>query len=151
MELEGDTGRVVGAEAIAGVDGSASTDDSQVVSYAWDFGDGETATGAKVSHAYATGGLRTVTLTVTDELKRLAGGVYGGVGGGVGGGGIVLPALAAIAMPVLIPVIAAGWFGGILLGARAIYLRAARKRAERLQVVFDGVAAALATKVPRRD
>jgi hypothetical protein len=91
------------------------------------------------------------TLTVTDELKRLAGGVYGGVGGGVGGGGIIIPALAAIAMPVLIPVIAVGWFGGVLLGARAIYLRAARKRAERLQVVFDGVAAALATKVPRTD
>lgn len=34
--------------------------------YAWDFGDGEKATGAKVSHTYAKGGQYGVTLTVTD-------------------------------------------------------------------------------------
>ncbi|MDQ1680620.1 MAG: hypothetical protein QOI42_1479, partial [Frankiaceae bacterium] len=33
----------------------------------WDFGDGTTATGATVQHAYATAGDRTVTVTITDQ------------------------------------------------------------------------------------
>ena len=50
------------------VDGSASTDsDGQVVSYDWDFGDGEVSTGAKATHRYAAGGTYTVTLTVVDD------------------------------------------------------------------------------------
>ncbi len=48
------------------VDGSASTDDVGVESYAWDFGDGATAEGAAATHIYATAGTFTVTLTVTD-------------------------------------------------------------------------------------
>ncbi|MEO2005270.1 MAG: PKD domain-containing protein, partial [Candidatus Poribacteria bacterium] len=48
------------------VDGSASTDDVGVDSYAWDFGDGSTADGAVATHIYSTGGTFTVTLTVTD-------------------------------------------------------------------------------------
>ncbi|MCM8791482.1 MAG: PKD domain-containing protein [Candidatus Omnitrophica bacterium] len=34
--------------------------------YAWDFGDGQTGTGVKVSHKYAEGGHYTATLTLTD-------------------------------------------------------------------------------------
>ena len=50
------------------VDGSASSDsDGTVASYAWDFGDGGTATGATATHAYATAGDYTITLTVTDN------------------------------------------------------------------------------------
>ena len=37
-----------------------------IESYAWDFGDGVTDSGAQVSHEYATAGSYTVTLTVTD-------------------------------------------------------------------------------------
>lgn len=50
------------------VDGSASTDsDGSIATYAWDFGDGETATGATASHTYAAGGDYTIELLVTDD------------------------------------------------------------------------------------
>jgi PKD repeat protein len=39
----------------------------EVVSYAWDFGDGTTAAGAEVLHTYAQDGAYTVTLVVTDD------------------------------------------------------------------------------------
>lgn len=50
-------------------DGSGSTDDRQLpdeLSYAWEFGDGETAEGQTVVHAYAEAGEYTATLTVSD-------------------------------------------------------------------------------------
>lgn len=50
------------------VDGSASIDpDGLVTSYAWQFGDGGTASGATASHTYAAAGTYTITLTVTDD------------------------------------------------------------------------------------
>ncbi len=50
------------------LNGSASGDaDGTIVSYAWNFGDGTTGTGATVSHVYATAGNFTATLTVTDN------------------------------------------------------------------------------------
>jgi PKD repeat protein len=50
------------------VDGSDSTDsDGAVVGYAWDLGDGTTATSALVDHTYAAAGTYTVRLTVTDD------------------------------------------------------------------------------------
>jgi PKD repeat protein len=49
-------------------DASASTDpDGSITSYAWNFGDGATATGATVSHTYSAGGAFTATLQVTDN------------------------------------------------------------------------------------
>ena len=41
-----------------------------IVSYVWTFGDGGTASGVSVSHAFATTGSYTVTLTVTDNTGR---------------------------------------------------------------------------------
>lgn len=49
------------------VDGSGSSDpEGAVASYAWDFGDGATGTGATASRTYAEAGTYPVTLTVTD-------------------------------------------------------------------------------------
>ncbi len=42
----------------------------QIVSYAWDFGDGATASGLSATHAYAAPGTFTVRLTVTDAFGR---------------------------------------------------------------------------------
>ena len=41
--------------------------DGQIASYAWDFGDSSTGTGANPVHPYAIGGNYDVTLTVTDN------------------------------------------------------------------------------------
>jgi len=49
-------------------DGSASNDpDGNIVSYSWDFGDGNTGTGPTPVHTYLTEGNFNVTLTVTDN------------------------------------------------------------------------------------
>ncbi|MFQ1003613.1 PKD domain-containing protein, partial [Modestobacter sp. SSW1-42] len=53
---------------VASFDAAASGDtDGKVATYAWDFGDGATGTGATASHTYTAGGTFTVTLTVTDD------------------------------------------------------------------------------------
>jgi len=50
-------------------DGSASTDsDGSIVSYSWNFGDGNTATGVSPTHTYLAAGTFNVTLTVTDDV-----------------------------------------------------------------------------------
>ena len=45
-----------------------STDDEKVISWIWDFGDGNTSTEQSPEHTYSITGLLTVTLTVSDEL-----------------------------------------------------------------------------------
>jgi len=49
-------------------DATGSSDpDGSIVSYSWNFGDGGTASGAVVTHTFATNGTYSVTLTVTDN------------------------------------------------------------------------------------
>jgi len=55
---------------VVSLDASASTDNQPIVTYAWDFGDAMTGTGKITTHAYATPGLKTITLTVTDTVGQ---------------------------------------------------------------------------------
>ncbi len=47
-----------------------STDDGTIVSWAWDFGDGNTSTDQNPVHVYAAYGTYNVSLTVTDDLAN---------------------------------------------------------------------------------
>ncbi|MEA2080351.1 MAG: PKD domain-containing protein, partial [Pseudomonadota bacterium] len=49
------------------LDGSASSDPDGTIVYSWDFGDGNTGTGASPTHVYITDGTFNVSLTVTDD------------------------------------------------------------------------------------
>lgn len=50
------------------VDAAGSEDpDGSIVTYAWDFGDGATASGSTASHTYAEPGTYIITLSVTDD------------------------------------------------------------------------------------
>jgi PKD repeat protein len=61
--------QVVNCEGLTcSFDASGSSDpDGSVTSYAWDFGDGATATTAAAAHTFASAGTFTVSLTVTDD------------------------------------------------------------------------------------
>jgi DNA/RNA endonuclease G (NUC1) len=52
--------------AIAMSAAGSSDPDGDALTYAWDFGDGATGSGASVTHAYGAAGSYTVTVTVTD-------------------------------------------------------------------------------------
>jgi serine protease len=51
-------------------DGTGSLDDNGITAYTWSFGDGQTGSGATVSHTFASSGTFTVTLTVTDTASQ---------------------------------------------------------------------------------
>jgi serine protease len=51
-------------------DASSSTDDRGIASYRWTFGDGQSGSGATISHTYGSGGTFTVQLIVTDAANQ---------------------------------------------------------------------------------
>ena len=63
-KIEADRMGVTGQETAFSAE--KSTDDTQIVSYCWDFGDGNTSNLITPVHAYADAGTYTVTLTVED-------------------------------------------------------------------------------------
>jgi hypothetical protein len=54
---------------VVGFSGSASDQNPDVLSFAWDFGDGKSAFGLTAHHAYVTAGTYTATLTVSDGFS----------------------------------------------------------------------------------
>jgi PKD repeat protein len=48
-------------------DGGSSSDDGDIVDYAWDFGDGMAGGGITVTHVYTGAGVYTLTLSATDD------------------------------------------------------------------------------------
>ena len=54
-------------EALEFIGSGSSDEDGVINSYAWELGDGNTATGEIVQHTYSDVGVYTVTLTVTDD------------------------------------------------------------------------------------
>ena len=50
--------------------GNSSTDDRGITNYTWTFGDGQTGSGAAISHTYGSGGTFTVQLIVTDTANQ---------------------------------------------------------------------------------
>ena len=78
-------------------DASASYDpDGRLVDFVWEFGDGNSARGTRVGHAYEEIGVYSVRLTVEDDRGAATSIVHlftvhlGGAGGGCGGGGVCL-------------------------------------------------------------
>ncbi len=65
IKMDNNTGE---APLIVNFDGSSSTDsDGEIVSYDWDFGNGETASGVNVGETFGEAGEYDITLTVTDN------------------------------------------------------------------------------------
>ncbi len=107
-------------------DGTGSSDpDNNPLTYAWDFGDGNTGVGVTPSYAYTTAGIYDVCLVVndglvdSDEVCTYAV-VYDPSGGFVTGGGwIDSPEGAVASVPSLVwdqdfSAGTEGWFGGII-------------------------------------
>lgn len=59
-------------ETVAFNASSSTPEGGTIVSYLWDFGDGNTASGVTVNHTYTTYGTYLVTLTVTDSEELTA-------------------------------------------------------------------------------
>ena len=64
-EITGETNILEGTEVTYSATASDPGDDT--LTYSWDFGDGNTASGQDVTHIYSDNGNYTITLTVSDD------------------------------------------------------------------------------------
>jgi hypothetical protein len=62
--------QTVTVDATVLFDATNSSDDGEIVTYSWNFGDGATGSGAVTTHTYSTPGAYVVTLTVWDDLNN---------------------------------------------------------------------------------
>jgi hypothetical protein len=79
---------------------------------------------------------------VEEKTSVLAGGLYGGLIGGLAGAGLgwILPvAIAVLGLPILIPVLLAGWVWASYLLARTIYRGTLANRRPQLEALAEGV------------
>lgn len=58
------------ADSTVVFDATNSSDDGEIVTYSWDFGDGASGTGAVTTHTYTAPGTYVVTLTVWDAQEN---------------------------------------------------------------------------------
>ena len=66
-QVNAGTDKTANEGALVSFSGSATDVEGGTLTYAWNFGDGDTATGATASHAFEDNGTYTVTLGVTDR------------------------------------------------------------------------------------
>ncbi len=105
---------------------------------------GSTRAGLAVSVVINDGA---TTLTVRDNRRQFAGGIYGGIGGGcsslVAGAGVI----AGFVNPLLIPVAVVGALGGLLVGTRAVYNKMVSRQTRTAVAVFDALSAEIAKRL----
>lgn len=135
-------------DLIRGITREAGRAESLKSSITWSAGTNPRATGPFTVVTVSVRDGKT-SLLVTDSLGQLAGGLYGGLGGGLGGGAIMVPIIAFLSMPAMIPIAVGTWLGGVFLGTRAIFKRAARRRAEALEKLFSALVIEISQRISK--
>lgn len=70
IAVAGDDRRSIVDQIVSFDGGGSSDEDGTILSYEWDFGDGQTARGLEVTHVYRLQGTYNGTLTVTDNVEK---------------------------------------------------------------------------------
>ena len=91
----------VNQTVVFNADISTAATGHNLVTFNWNFGDGSTASGLVVSHAFASGGSYNVVLSVADDVgqKNTVAKTVAVAGGGGGGGGAGAPTAAFVFSP----------------------------------------------------